>query len=218
MCSAPSARANVSASGLDGLIGMYANRGFGAPGAQHPGHPEHRLDPAAPIAGEVDRVVPQHRVAELRVGCARARSRARRAGPRARTRVPSRASCRRGSRTAGPPRSRAIATRSGASSKNRRESSHHSAKSRSVSCSRDVLGVARAEIVDPVVDAALPAESPLDRGVLDQVRHLDREQRVARAGPARRGSRRSGGAARARAPGRGGADRRGAPCGRARGA
>src|SRR2546423_10886132 len=43
----------------------------------------------------------------------------------------------------------------------------------------DLFSVARPDVVDSVVDAPLPTVAPPDRGVLDQVRHFDRQQRVA---------------------------------------
>src|SRR2546423_14720353 len=43
----------------------------------------------------------------------------------------------------------------------------------------DLFSVAGPDVVDSVVDAPLPAVAPPDRGVLDQVRHLDRQQRGA---------------------------------------
>ncbi len=43
---------------------------------------------------------------------------------------------------------------------------------------RDPIRVTAAQVVDPVVAAALPAESPPDRRILDQVRHVDQDQPV----------------------------------------
>ena len=47
----------------------------------------------------------------------------------------------------------------------------------------DLIRIAGPYVVDPVVGTSLPAEAPLDRGVVDQVGHVDRQQEIAFAGP-----------------------------------